>query len=345
MHGRNHRPKGWYGPDDPGGSDPLNWMNNPPGRRRDEVILSHSPVGFWKLNEASGTTAADSSGNGNHLNAGGWNAPDWVQPSGPPGDVTADFSDDARVSRSWPVISSDFTAELWVYRLTTDYQPLMGQGTPIRFGERGWQLWVTGDSQSPPNRPAFTLKGAAVQAPDPLAVNTWAHIAGVLEGTTARLYVDGEKVDEETGVTWTPVAPPAADVWIGHDGATGVLPMEARGSYAALYNRALTDTEILSHVTSAPPEGRIVSVPYTIQLTDRFIFATGTGTVTLPSADARNGIWFTVKNIDTGTVTVSAPGTEKMEGAGSPGTASLSAGVSRQFTSDGIGWRITGGYL
>jgi hypothetical protein len=26
MHGRNHRPKGWNGPSDPGGSDPLNWL-------------------------------------------------------------------------------------------------------------------------------------------------------------------------------------------------------------------------------------------------------------------------------------------------------------------------------
>ena len=32
----------------------------------DTEILADSPVGYWKLNETSGTTAYDSSGNGNN---------------------------------------------------------------------------------------------------------------------------------------------------------------------------------------------------------------------------------------------------------------------------------------
>jgi hypothetical protein len=346
MHGRNHRPKGWYGPADPGGSDPLNWLTYDPDRRIDEVILSHSPEGFWKLNELSGTTANDSSGNGNHLDSGSYNPPDWQQPSGPPGDITADFNatNQARVFRSWPVISGDFTVEVWVRRHDTNHCSLLGQSRSSAVG--GFNLYISAfNVGGQENRPFF---GTAV-GPDEIPAGEWTHLAGVRHGDDWRIYVGGAKVAETTEPAWTPAQHPT-DFWIGHDGGTfGVpasyVPMRGRGSYAALYNRALTDTEILAHVTAAPPEGRIVSVPYTIEMTDRFIFATGTGTVTLPSADARNGLWFTVKNIDTGTVTVSAPGTEKMEGAGSPGSASLSAGVARQFTSDGIGWRITGGYL
>ena len=48
---------------DSGQSDGLKWGY--PGKSYSEVILADSPVGYWRLGESSGTSAADATGNGN----------------------------------------------------------------------------------------------------------------------------------------------------------------------------------------------------------------------------------------------------------------------------------------
>jgi hypothetical protein len=41
---------------------------------------------------------------------------------------------------------------------------------------------------------------------------------------------------------------------------------------------------------------------------------------------------------------VTAPGTEEIDGAGSPGSFTLAAGKAARVGSDGIGWYRIGGY-
>jgi hypothetical protein len=64
MHGRNHRPKGWYGTDDPGGSDPLNWLNRDAAAGDYEALAFSIPGldAYFPLDEESGNTFAPTKG-------------------------------------------------------------------------------------------------------------------------------------------------------------------------------------------------------------------------------------------------------------------------------------------
>src|SRR5262245_37090499 len=87
IHGRDHLP---------GGPDPIPGIPNPGGDDFGGILMPHEPVGFWKLNEQSGTTAHDSSGNENHMepNVGGsFSEPLWAQAESPLGDVCSLWDD------------------------------------------------------------------------------------------------------------------------------------------------------------------------------------------------------------------------------------------------------------
>jgi hypothetical protein len=88
---------------------------------------------------------------------------------------------------------------------------------------------------------------------------------------------------------------------------------------------------------TAPISDQIVSVSssYTVGTYDQIVVANGTLTVTLPSASATPGKVYTVKNIGSGTVTVT-PTSGTVDGAVS-GTLSSQYAVAR-YVSDGTAW-------
>lgn len=247
MHGRDHVPSG---------ADPIPGLVPAiGGDSLDAVIGNLAPDGWWKLNEPSGTIAHDSSGNAVDMDSGGWVAPIWAQPSGPPGQQTADFNTGsgtagsgwARVDRAWAAISTDFTAGIWVKQPVHQYAPVFGQGNPERSSGSGWQLEIN-NSISPGDRPTIGVHGVgAIYALNPLAVNTWAFAASTYHASSGewKLYVNGLLQGSMTG-TYTPAS--LTDLWIGHDGAIG-LPFGAQPSncvlsYAFLINRTLSGAEI-----------------------------------------------------------------------------------------------------
>jgi hypothetical protein len=354
-HARTHRPKGWFSEDDPGGSDPLNWLNfrRGPGTL-DEAILASLPAGFWKLNESSGTVAADSSGNGLDMTSTSWDPPTWGQDPGPPGQQTAGFDPGGtqRLHRAWAALSGDFTAEVWVYRGEDTTHHVIGQGFGgTRASSPGWGLSIGASSAGAgkANKPSLGVGYGPVilNADNTLAVGAWAHVAIVHEGTEWRMYVDGLQQTTTITPTYTPVSGDYA-LWLAADGwvnpQTGGY-LHGRLSYAALFPRALTGEEIHEHFEAGPEDGKTVSVPYTIQpAIDRIVFAVGTGALTLPTAANRAGASYTLKNVGAGTVTVTAPGTEQIDKAGSPGTVPLATMDAVTVASNGIGWMIVGGY-
>jgi hypothetical protein len=354
MHGRNHRPKGWNGPSDPGGSDPLNWLSRVlGGPRLDESILERAPMGFWKLNELSGSTAYDSSGNDYHLTVpAGASAPGWGQIPGPPGDPSALFehATNRALSGSFPEITGPLTAILWMNRTTTEGGVLVGQGQPFRSSPGGWGFYVDSSSGSNKVQAGRFPSGSYAESDAILATGAWVMLAATRDSSNVwRLYRNG-LLQTTTGTS----AGSTSGIWIGSDSYCGHPPevtcnnLYAPGilSYVAVWSRELSGADIFAINEGAVFDTRTINTNYTIDpSTDRLIFATGTITVTLPTAVGRPGAGYTVKNVGSGTVAVTAPGTEKMEGAGTPGSATLTAGVARQFTSDGVGWRITGGYL
>jgi hypothetical protein len=157
-------------------------------------VWSFSPgglVGFWKLNEGSASTAADSSGNNPHGTIAG--DPAWV--AGPTGyalkfDGDGDYVDlgnDPSLN-----ITNQITVAAWINVDTFDceWQAI------ITKGDGSWRLQRNGTQGSI----EFACTGAFV--PNALVgslfgtanVNDgrWHHITGTYDGSTICLYVDGE---------------------------------------------------------------------------------------------------------------------------------------------------------
>lgn len=246
-----------------GGPDPIPGLARPPGDTLDSKILALAPAGFWKLNESSGSVAADSSGNSQDLTTVSPELdPLWGQPAGPPGEQAADFDHGtggtggtaSRVSRAWPSsISASFTAGIFISQNSAGSTMVMGQGNPNRSGGTGWQLsthssglllaWMKGYSSSP-------LQSVGTVAPD-----IWVFLAMVYDSaaTVYKLYANGLLEATSSSFTFVPASGTAPRLWVGHDGGGGsaILPATFTGSYAFLIPSALTGAQLLEIYNTA----------------------------------------------------------------------------------------------
>jgi hypothetical protein len=197
-------------------------------------------VGHWRLDEGEGTQALDSSGNGFHgtVSSGGR----WIE-----GKVGGALSfdgvgtvvtvpDDDRLR-----ISGDITIAFWVNKRTPggDYQRLVGKGDlQIRNygvwtggGERDRILWQQYDSAG---KGVLNLAGQKS-----LTIGGWNHVAAVVEGNRASIYVDG-LLDAQAERT-APAGVSSAPFTLGfpiHGFFAGAL------DDVRVYRRALTSQEI-----------------------------------------------------------------------------------------------------
>ena len=153
------------------------------------VVTTAAPivglVAHWKLDEVSGSTAADASGNGHTaslLNGSGWTAGQVG------GAVTLDGIDDfVEVAASGPLSTATTTWATWVRTPspTTSYQMLMTLGKDVRelrFNN------TTGRVQT-----NWLIGGVKRKATSPtgLSADTWYHVAATYDGSQVVLYVDG----------------------------------------------------------------------------------------------------------------------------------------------------------
>jgi hypothetical protein len=241
-----------------GGPDPVpGLIPYPTGDTIDKAILAALPAGFWKLNESSGSVAADSSGHGQDLTATSPALdPLWGHAAGPPGEQAADMENGtggiggtaAVVKRDWPAITGDFTAGIWVSHNSNAFTYTMGQGNPARSGGAGWQLGVGGSPN--PTKPYAYMHGlGGIDALNPLPDDTWAFLACTFDAAagTLNFYVDGLLEGSLTG-SYVPVTS-SAPLWIGHDSGVGgfaVFVCNCVCSYGFLVNRVLSGTELLN---------------------------------------------------------------------------------------------------
>jgi tetratricopeptide (TPR) repeat protein len=150
-------------------------------------------VGWWKLDEADGTKAADSSGNGHNATVQG--NPKWQPAGGKIGGALA-FDGDGDYLEVADESAFDFaggvTVAAWI-KLNAFDKPWQALVTK---GEGAWRIQRNNETSMlefactgvrvPDNSPYGSLYGTKAIAP-----GEWHHVAGVYDGAKMYLYVDG----------------------------------------------------------------------------------------------------------------------------------------------------------
>jgi len=152
-----------------------------------------SLVGHWKLDKAAGATVDDASGNGND---GLLQPPNARTSAGKLGravtfnGTSTNIQIDGTASMRWPQENRAFTVSAWVALDRFDDRVPRSVFSQAGFGS------TTGFGISVFNGIPFLAIAPAqtVQATGPIPLRQWAHLAGTYDGSTARLFVNGQEV-------------------------------------------------------------------------------------------------------------------------------------------------------
>jgi glucose/arabinose dehydrogenase/PKD repeat protein len=210
-----------------------------------DAVLPDAPIGYWRLGETSGTTAADSSGNGRNGT---------FQTGYTLGATSLTIGTNPAVTFSGGSVllpanvnpwSGDFTIEAWAKPANSSsyaavFQREVYNANGFRFGQQAnrWAFWT---SESGGNI-------LLANNPGTLAAGQTDHIVVTRSGSTFRLYVNGIEVGNSGG---TYVAPTGG----GAIGAVGGGPFSGVIDEVAVYGTALSASRILAHYNAGTPSG------------------------------------------------------------------------------------------
>jgi hypothetical protein len=220
------------------------------GRCYKDAVLADSPVGYWRLGESSGSTAAD----GIYGRHGTYTASPTLGATGAlDGDANtaATFNGSSQyaiVPFDAALNPSQFTIEGWVkptggagtWRTVAASWYELAAGASMRGywlgigSDNTWRLGIGNGSTS------TNVVGPAV------TLNSWAHVVGTYDGTTGRLYVNGILVASGAAAYAANVSAGfGIGAWWSDGSWTGQIP----GSLdeIALFSTALSQTRVQAH--------------------------------------------------------------------------------------------------
>ena len=200
------------------------------------------PVGSWSFEEGGDTTAYDSSGNNNHGTLK--NGPTWTD-----GQINKALSFDGTddyVDINDFQLGGEITVEGWIYPKSHQYwQRLLDFGN----GPASDNI-VFAASQGTTGQPLLDVYVGSTyyraSSSDPITLNSWHHLVGVLGGKKVKLYVDNVLKADVTG-------PAGLNNLIRTNNFIGKSNWSAdsyfKGSIdeVRIYNRALSAEEIKRH--------------------------------------------------------------------------------------------------
>lgn len=282
-----------------------------PAQIADLAAIDPSVKAYFKFNEGSGTSTADSSGNGHNgtlisgVTWGPGRSGNAVQLDGSSGSISC------VLGTGLPANNAPQTISWWMnYPSTSGVQAAVcltnpGAGSAIQTGFRNGQVTVW-------NWGGNTL----VSAPPP-AANSWHHFAYSFDGATHSLYVDGSLASSSTVAAQT-AAPSRLD--FGFTPGWGEF-FGGRLDEVRIYDRAL-----------AP--GEVASQAQTYSLEAYFRFDEGTGTLT---ADASgNGHDGTLNG--TAWAVGQAGSALQFDGAASNVSCALASGLPANNANQTVSW-------
>ncbi|MBN1508582.1 MAG: LamG domain-containing protein [Sedimentisphaerales bacterium] len=221
---------------------PWGWTNHP---HSDGDLPGIDLIGHWKLDERTGTTAADSSGNSNTGALMG--RPVWMPDGGWLAGALefAGRNDYVRVERprGFNLAPNSFSVAAWIYPKETRgrWHAIMEYDRSSLNGNR-FGLWLDQEG-----RLHFRVGQNTWQGPDSLVPNQWYHVAATYDATTRAMdiYVDGQLVATATnqkGFT----SPVVATLTIGANGTGADEFFTGLIDDLRVYKVALSEDDILT---------------------------------------------------------------------------------------------------
>lgn len=215
-----------------------------------------TPLAHWKFDESTGSTAADSSGNGSDGTVYG--NPTW-RPSGGWFGGALDFDgrgDYVRVDRpvGFNFAPNSFSVSAWIYPRETagQYHAILEYDRNSANGNR-FGLWLDTDGCV-----HFRVGQNTWQSTDALRANQWYHVAATFEGASRamRIYVDG--VLEATATNQKGfVTPTQATLIIGARGTADDEYFNGLIDDIRVFNSLLSAEEILILAGGGRNEGAV----------------------------------------------------------------------------------------
>lgn len=200
----------------------------------EDRMLTDQPVGYWRLDETSGTTAADSSGNGRtgtYVNTPTLAAvgPVVLETPNRAAQFAAASSERVDVAYAAALNPATVTVEAWIYRTGTGTDAIVtsltaNRGYRLQLSATNTVQWSVGTGAS-----TLTVTGSTV-----IPASTWTHILATSTGSTQLVYINGAL--ETLGVN-TYAAALSGTLQIGADNSTNYF--DGRIGEVAVYAAAL----------------------------------------------------------------------------------------------------------
>lgn len=256
------------------------------------AVYDDEPTTYWRLDETSGTTAADTSDNGatgNYVGGVSLGAPQAIEVGT---GVTLDGTSGNVVSSSPSGGPSTYSAELWFATSTTRGGKLLG------FGNAQTGLSSSYDKQIYMTNAGHLIFGVynggfdLVTSPTALNDGQWHHVVATQDATGMRLYID----DQLAGTNGASTNQAYQGYWrVGGD-SLNWWPDQPTSHYfagnideVAIYGSALSAARVDAHYTASGRTGPdtiapVVSISAPV---DGSTVTTGPVTITVDATDAR----------------------------------------------------------
>lgn len=208
-------------------------------------VLARSPYGYWRHGEASGTTAADSSGN----------ARDGTYTNGPTLGTTGLLTGDSDTAVTYASASSqrmnvpddNGLDGLTTFTIVALIKPTTVTGTPmivgrdVNSGGRSFHFRLGSSKLVFTRIPGSTVNATSATT---LVANTQYHVAAVYDGTDIRLYIDGA-LDGTPAACTGSMGTSTTDLQIAHRRSS------TTGAPVDFYNGVLDEVAVFTTALSA----------------------------------------------------------------------------------------------
>ncbi len=228
--------------------DDLEGRSRPFDGAYDIGCYEEGPTGHWKLDETSGTVAADSSGLGN--DGIYTNGPSLNQPGIYGGAANFDGTNDYVNLGNLDVAGSAITLAAWIKAdsFTGSANRIIAKADGADLSNNYWSLTAVDSGGN--DYLGILLKtdsGGTQFLPSissPLETGKWIHVAAVYNGSTLKLYKNGVEI-LSTAISGNLTSGPMVPVWIGGSPSNEKY-FDGLIDDVHIYNRALTDVEVAS---------------------------------------------------------------------------------------------------